>query len=31
MKDGGIVGSGKHDDLLQSSKEYKNLYSKQVI
>ena len=31
MKDGGIVGSGKHDDLLQSSKEYKNLYSKLVI
>jgi len=31
MKNGNIVGSGKHDDLLVSSKEYKNLYNKQVI
>ena len=31
MKDGNIVGSGKHDELLVSSREYKNLYNKQVI
>ena len=31
MRDGNIVGSGKHDELLVSSKEYKNLYNKQVI
>ena len=31
MKDGSIIGSGKHDELLNDSKEYKNLYNKQVI
>jgi len=31
MKNGNIVGSGKHDDLLEKSKDYANLYSKQVI
>tara|TARA_Y100000817_G_C16849082_1_gene541285 strand:+ start:36 stop:1778 length:1743 start_codon:yes stop_codon:yes gene_type:complete len=31
MKDGNIVGSGKHDELLKSSKDYESLYSKQVI
>ena len=31
MKDGNIVGSGKHDELLLKSKDYENLYSKQVI
>ncbi len=31
MKDGNIVGTGKHDELLLRSKDYENLYSKQVI
>tara|TARA_Y100001970_G_C14218353_1_gene851047 strand:- start:57 stop:1796 length:1740 start_codon:yes stop_codon:yes gene_type:complete len=31
MKSGNIVGSGKHDELLKQSPDYKNLYSKQVI
>ena len=31
MKDGNIVGAGKHDDLLVKSKDYESLYSKQVI
>ncbi len=31
MKDGNIVGTGKHEDLLVKSKDYENLYSKQVI
>ena len=31
MKNGNIVGSGKHDDLLEKSKDYASLYSKQVI
>ena len=31
MKDGNIVGTGKHDELLLKSKDYENLYSKQVI
>ena len=31
MKDGNIVGSGKHDQLLKTSKDYESLYSKQVI
>ena len=31
MKDGNIVGVGKHNDLLVKSKDYENLYSKQVI
>ncbi len=31
MKNGNIVGSGKHNDLLQKSKDYANLYNKQVI
>ena len=31
MKDGNIVGAGKHEDLLVKSKDYENLYSKQVI
>ncbi len=31
MKDGNIVGAGKHDDLLLRSKDYESLYSKQVI
>tara|TARA_B100000700_G_scaffold309312_1_gene388162 strand:+ start:4197 stop:5939 length:1743 start_codon:yes stop_codon:yes gene_type:complete len=31
MKDGNIVGSGKHDELLIKSKDYGSLYSKQVI
>jgi len=30
IKDGMIEGEGKHDDLLASSKEYKNFYDKQV-
>ena len=30
MKDGNIVGAGKHDDLLVKSKDYESLYSKQV-
>ena len=31
MKDGGIVGAGKHDELLVKSKDYESLYNKQVI
>ena len=31
MKCGNIVGAGKHDDLMIKSKDYENLYSKQVI
>ena len=31
MKNGNIVGAGKHEDLLVKSKDYENLYSKQVI
>ena len=31
MKNGSIVGSGKHEDLLKESKDYESLYSKQVI
>tara|TARA_B100000029_G_scaffold443129_1_gene461983 strand:- start:2200 stop:3942 length:1743 start_codon:yes stop_codon:yes gene_type:complete len=31
MKNGNIVESGKHDDLLEKSKDYLGLYSKQVI
>tara|TARA_Y100001970_G_scaffold290982_1_gene426552 strand:- start:8061 stop:9803 length:1743 start_codon:yes stop_codon:yes gene_type:complete len=31
MKDGNIVGTGKHDHLLKTSKDYESLYSKQVI
>ena len=31
MKDGNIVGNGKHNELLLKSKDYENLYSKQVI
>ena len=31
MKDGNIIGTGKHDELLEKSKDYKSLYSKQVI
>ena len=31
MKDGNVVDAGKHDDLLVKSKDYENLYSKQVI
>jgi len=31
MKNGSVVGSGKHDDLLKKSKDYANLYNKQVI
>ena len=31
MKDGRIVGAGKHDDLMMKSKDYESLYSKQVI
>ena len=30
IKEGSIVGEGKHDDLLVSSKEYKNFYDKQI-
>ena len=31
MKNGNIVGTGKHDELLLKSKDYENLYNKQVI
>ena len=31
MREGEVVGSGKHDELLKLSKDYKNLYNKQVI
>ena len=31
MRNGNVVGSGKHDELMKNSKDYKNLYSKQVI
>ena len=31
MKNGNIVGSGKHNELLKKSKDYENLYSKQVV
>ena len=31
MRDGNIVSSGKHDLLMQTSGDYKNLYNKQVI
>ena len=31
MKNGSVIGSGKHNELLENSKEYKNLYNKQVI
>ena len=31
MKNGNIVGTGKHDELLLRSKDYENLYNKQVI
>ena len=30
IKDGMVEGEGKHDDLLTSSKEYKNFYNKQI-
>ena len=30
INEGSVVGEGKHDDLLISSKEYKNFYDKQV-
>ena len=31
MKNGLMVGSGKHEELLKKSKDYENLYSKQVV
>ena len=31
MRNGNIVDSGKHDELMKNSDDYKNLYSKQVI
>jgi len=31
MKDGNIVGAGKHNELLVKSKDYESLYNKQVI
>ena len=31
MKEGNIVGAGKHDELLKKSEDYSNLYNKQVI
>ena len=31
MREGNIVSSGKHDELMKSSEDYKNLYNKQVI
>ena len=31
MREGEVVGSGKHDELLKLSKDYNNLYNKQVI
>ena len=31
MKEGNIVGTGKHDELLKKSEDYSNLYNKQVI
>ena len=31
MNNGNVVGKGKHNDLLKSSKDYENLYSKQVV
>ena len=31
MRNGNVVGSGKHDELMKNSEDYKNLYSKQVI
>ena len=31
MKDGEVVGKGKHIELLENSKVYANLYNKQVI
>ena len=31
MNNGNVVGKGKHHDLLKSSKDYENLYSKQVV
>ena len=31
MRDGKVVSSGKHDELLNNSKDYKSLYNKQVI
>ena len=30
IKDGAVSGEGKHDDLLNSSEEYKNFYDKQI-
>ena len=30
INDGDVVGEGKHEELLASSKEYKNFYDKQV-
>ena len=30
INEGSVSGEGKHDDLLISSKEYKNFYDKQV-
>ena len=30
IKDGTVTGEGKHDELLISSKEYKNFYDKQI-
>ena len=30
IKDGTVSGEGKHDELLISSKEYKNFYDKQI-
>ncbi len=31
MRDGKVVGSGKHENLLEESKDYESLYNKQVI
>ena len=31
MREGNIVSSGKHDELMKSSEDYKSLYNKQVI
>ena len=30
MEKGKILDSGKHDDLLEKSEEYKNFYEKQI-
>jgi ABC-type multidrug transport system fused ATPase/permease subunit len=31
LNQGNVIATGTHDELLKNSKEYKNLYQKQII